>query len=200
MERGHKFDPAMVERLADSERLSELAPQRILEAAGLQAPPTSGTSDIRVIVDLGAGPGLIARGVSRLFPQATLYAFDVSPELVAYLSGQLSEEEHGRIRPRVSAESDVGLETDTVDFLFMIDVYHELEDAPALLAEARRVVRPGGTVLVVDWAQDGTSGGPPGEHRVPVAVLEREMREAGFAGVERSGVFTQHHAVRARVV
>jgi ubiquinone/menaquinone biosynthesis C-methylase UbiE len=180
----------MVERLSHPDRLAELSPERILTAAGIS--PAS----IRTVIDLGAGPGLIARGVSKLLPGATLYALDVSQELIDYLRGELTPEERTRIRPQQTAEARIDFDDDSVDFLFMVDVYHELADAPALLAEAQRVLRSGATLLVVDWTPDGTSGGPPDAHRVPPEVVEREMAAAGFTGVARSSVFTQHHAVR----
>ncbi|MFP4614208.1 MAG: class I SAM-dependent methyltransferase [Spirochaetaceae bacterium] len=214
MERGHKFDPTMIERLGRAERLLELAPERILQAAGLwtmredgdpgpgrsEAVRATGGKDVgsdpRVVVDLGSGPGFVARGVSRLLPQAVLYAVDVAPELLKRLEAELSEEERRRIRTRLGSESEIAFDDDEVDFLFMTDVYHELVDAPRVLAEARRVIRPGGILLVVDWAKDGTDGGPPDDHRVPVEVLEREVAAAGFHEVRRRTLFTEHHAVR----
>jgi ubiquinone/menaquinone biosynthesis C-methylase UbiE len=195
--------------------MSELAPERILAAAGIAADiagagtraaaPAGGGTDtagdgltatVRTMVDLGAGPGFIARGVSELLPRATLYALDVAPELVEYMRTELSEEEVRRIIPQVSAEATIDLEDDTVDFLLMVDVYHELEDASRLLAEALRVLRAGGIMLVIDWAKGAGSGGPPDHHRVPVEVLESEMREAGFSEVGRRSGFSRHHAVR----
>ena len=207
MERGHKFDPARVEKLRSPERMSELAPERILAAAGIAAGSAgaggpgaaagaAGDAPIRTIVDLGAGPGFIARGVSQLLPQATLYALDVAPELIEYMRSELSEKEARRIIARVSEETTIDFEDNTVDFLLMVDVYHELENAGGLLAEALRVLRPGGVMLVIDWAKGAGSGGPPDDHRVPVEVLESEMKEAGFSEVGRSSGFSRHHAVR----
>ena len=188
--------------------MTELAPERILAAAGIAADSAgiaggagaaagaAGDAPMRTIVDLGAGPGFIARGVSQLLPQATLYALDVAPELIEYMRSELSEEEARRIIARVSEETTIDFEDDTVDFLLMVDVYHELENAGGLLAEALRVLRPGGVMLVIDWAKGAGSGGPPDDHRVPVEVLESEMKEAGFSEVGRRSGFSRHHAVR----
>lgn len=198
MDRGHKFNPAMVERLSDPDRLAELSPERILAAAGF-ASDGGHNSAGRRLVDLGAGPGIIARGISDLVPEATVYALDISKEMVQHVTSELSPEEQGRVIPRLSDESHIALEDDSAELLYMVDVYHELSDAAAVLAEARRVLAPGGTLLVIDWARGGTVGGPPQEHRVPVDVLESEVSEAGFADVTRSNLFAQHHAVRARV-
>ena len=197
MERGHKFNPEMVERLSDPERLAELNPERILAAAGFASDGGHG-SGRRRFVDLGAGPGIIARGIAELVPEADIHALDISEEMVQHLTAQLSREEHGRVIPLLSDESRIALEDDSSELLYMIDVYHELTDAAAVLSEARRVLAPGGTLLVVDWARGGTVGGPPQDHRVPVEVLEEEVKKAGFDDVSRSELFEQHHAVRAR--
>ena len=74
----------------------------------------------------------------------------------------------------------------------MAQVHHELDDAPALLAECRRLLVPGGTLAIIDWKDEDNDVCPPGGRRVPAAHMEEQMRDAGFGGIRHHDIYRYH--------
>jgi ubiquinone/menaquinone biosynthesis C-methylase UbiE len=53
------------------------------------------------------------------------------------------------------------------DLVILADIWHELEHQDAALAEARRILRAGGRLAILNWRPDAfCPPGPPIEHRV----------------------------------
>jgi SAM-dependent methyltransferase len=102
-----------------------------------------------VIIDLGCGPALFLRDLGRRYPSASLHGYDVTPAMVA----------HGRQLTDVSltlAIHDVTSQplphaSGTVDLASMSSVLHVLDEPLPVLAEIRRVLAPGGILLLHDW-------------------------------------------------
>src|SRR5690606_30145143 len=67
------------------------------------------------------------------------------------------------------------------DAALLANVLHEVEDVGHLMAELRRVLRPGGRGFVLDWSPQAPAGvGPPPAHRLPRERAEEIVRGGGF--------------------
>lgn len=173
---GHlKFDPAKLEKLNDPGRFDTLPPARIWAAGG--------SSDARTIVEIGAGTGMFAAAFAELVPAALIYAVDAEPAMTEWMRSQRPEVAEGRIVPVLSDEAHVPLPDAVADVVVMINVHHELAEPDLIYAEAHRLLKPGGRVIVVDWAPKETPKGPPLAVRATAEVLRRHLEEAGFSQV-----------------
>ena len=104
-----------------------------------------------VTIDLGCGPGLLLRDLGERHPASTLFGYDVTPAML----------DHGRslagAGPKLSlALLDVTAEplphaTGTVHLVSMSSVLHVIDEPLPVLAEIRRVLAPGGILLLNDW-------------------------------------------------
>ena len=102
------------------------------------------------VADVGCGFGWSSIGIARGYPAARVDGFDIDDPSVE--QARRNAEDAG-VGARVTFEStDVG----TLDLAGRYDVVtafeciHDMPDPVAVLAEMRRLVRPGGIVLVVD--------------------------------------------------
>lgn len=182
-----KFDIAKLEKLNDPGRFETLQPDAMWQALGLDEP--------HVLVEIGAGTGMFAAEFSRRAPGVTVYAADTVPEMVAWMRENRSEVAEGRVVPVLSEEGSVPLDPGIADGVVMINLHHELAKADAIYAEALRLLRPGGRVLVVDWAPEDTPKGPPVAVRATSGDLEGFLRRAGFAEVKVHDVLPWHSCV-----
>ncbi len=185
----HKFDPKGADKLERPERLEWQPPEAVLSALGLQPGET--------LVDVGCGPGYFAIPAAKLVgATGRVYAVDISLEMLMRLGQRLYAEGLANVQPVLSRETNIPLPDGCADAALLANVLHEAEDRVALLAEVRRLVRPGGRLLVVDWVREPTPHGPPLEERLDPAEVEKEAGTAGWTVEGTASVGPYHWALR----
>ena len=122
-----------------------------------------------VVADLGCGPGLLLRDLAQRFPGATLYGYDIAPTMVGLAKGQeFPSAATTTLEVRDLLKEPIPPADGSVHLVVMAMVLHVLDNPQALLAEVRRVLAPGGTLVVHDWVRvplrdylsSGLGGGP----------------------------------------
>jgi malonyl-CoA O-methyltransferase len=94
------------------------------------------------ILDAGCGKGRFARALAERRPDAEIVGVDLSDAL---LGGAPSS-----VETRCGSLLDLPCADDEFDFAFCVEALEHVVDPAAAVAELLRVVRPGGTVLIVD--------------------------------------------------
>jgi ubiquinone/menaquinone biosynthesis C-methylase UbiE len=187
---GFKFDPAKTARLDDPARLDDLRPDVMWHALG--------DPDPSVIVDVGAGTGLMAEQFARLAPRATVYAADTEQTMLEWIARvRESLVGSGRIVPVLASETSVPLEDAVAGVVAMVNLHHELDDPVATYADAARLLAPGGRLLVVDWAKRETPHGPPVAVRAEPADIEAFLVQAGLESVREHEGLPYHTLITA---
>ncbi len=184
-----KFDPSKLEKLNDPGRLDTLKPDVMWEALAVARP--------RVLIEIGAGTGLFAAEFARRAPEARVYAVDTSEKMLSWMRDNRPEVAEGRIVVVASSEERVPLEDGWGDAVYMINLHHELAAPEGIYAEAYRVLRPQGRVLVADWAPLETPKGPPLHVRASAEVLGEHLKNAGFARVREHPGLPWHSLLTA---
>ena len=171
--------------------------ERLLPSAGVVA-----RLDLRPglhVADVGAGTAYFALPIARaVVPGGRVFAVDMQPEMLEHLRGKLTDEPIALVHGSADATTLAGA---SVDLVFLANVWHEIDDRPAALAEAKRVLRPGGRVAIVDWnpvdASETDPPGPPAAHRLPAAQAVSDLRAAGLAASDPQAVGPHHYMVIA---
>lgn len=171
-----KFDISTLEKLNDPARFESLPPDVFLSALALPDGPS-------VIVEIGAGTGLFAEAFTDRAPGATVYVADIAEEAIEWMLANRRGVAEGRIVPVRSTETRVPLGDGIADAVYMINLHHELADPHGSYAEAFRLLKTGGRLLVVDWAARETPKGPPLAIRAVPSALEAVITGAGFTDV-----------------
>jgi ubiquinone/menaquinone biosynthesis C-methylase UbiE len=184
VEDSKKFDPKKLAKLNDPRRLEYLDPDLIWERAALKEP--------EILIDIGAGTGFFALLFGRKMKKGKVYACDMSEKMVEWMDQNLPAESRGIVIPVRTEESAVPLSDDIADAVYMINLHHELEDPPAVLREAFRLLKRGGRVLIIDWKKADSPEGPPLEIRVTEETVEGQMRGCGFANIMKFNVLPYH--------
>ena len=105
---------------------------------------------LNVLVDLGTGTGRTLELFSDRYDRAI--GFDVNQSMLAYARTKLSQAGHDRAQVRYGDIYNLSLPTEEADAVVMHQVMHYLSDTSGALAEAGRVLKPGGRLLIVDFA------------------------------------------------
>ncbi|HYH33491.1 MAG TPA: methyltransferase domain-containing protein [Pseudonocardia sp.] len=152
------------------------------------------------VLDVGSGPGfLVASLADAVGPGGGVHGLDPSPAMNA-LARDLTA---GRPEVRIDEGDALSLPYPeaTFDVAVSTQVYEYVPDIPAALSELRRVLRPGGRVLVLDtdWDSVVWHTADRQRHRRVMAAWEEhlvhphlprtlpgQLRRAGFRVTHRS--------------
>ncbi|KAB1196253.1 MULTISPECIES: class I SAM-dependent methyltransferase [Haloferax] len=163
----HTFDVDAAAKLDDPARYRFVSREELLSHLG----PGSGD----VVADLGSGTGFFTDDVAPYVQ--TLYAVDLQEEMHDFYREKGAPENVEFVTANVAA---LPFEDDDLDAAFSTMTYHEFESDDAM-AELARVVRPGGTVVVVDWSTTGEgASGPPTTERFGLADAIDAFESVGF--------------------
>jgi ubiquinone/menaquinone biosynthesis C-methylase UbiE len=129
------------------------------------------------LLDVGCGTGYLAVAIAHARPSATVHATDLSPGML-----RRARENAGRLGARVRLCQATATALPYPDGAFSAvvsrGVLHHMDDPVAALTEWRRVVRPGGSVIVL-------SEPSPNADRVGGVVAR--ATQWGLRGVRRAG-------------
>jgi ubiquinone/menaquinone biosynthesis C-methylase UbiE len=153
------------------------------------------------ILDLGCGPGFaIAELVGQVGTAGSIVGVDRSPQMLAAAARRCAG--HPNVALHEADATALPLDEATFDRALCVQVLEFVPDVTAALAELRRVVRPGGRVVIwdVDWSTVSWHSPDPARmqrvlrawdehltHPTLPRTLAAQLRSAGFKSVEMVG-------------
>jgi len=156
-------------------RHEEQRPEEILRAMGLR--------DGDVVADIGCGTGYFTRRMARaVAPSGRVYAVDVQPEMIERLETRLAEAGLTNVVPLRGENDDPKLPPGSLDWILLVDVYHEFQQPRAMLARMREALRTNGKIALVEYRLEGTSAlHIREEHRMSPEQVLSEWQPAGYS-------------------
>lgn len=139
MSESKKFDCSKLEKLNNPERVKILNPDLIWEKLNLSNP--------RILVDIGAGTGFFASFFCKKIEQGKLYACDTADIMIGWMQDNLSSDNNCEIIPTKSSENAIPLPDGVADLVYLINVYHELEEPDKIITEANRLLKNRGKLI-----------------------------------------------------
>ena len=103
------------------------------------------------LVDVGSGPGLYLRDVSKRLPAARLHGIDRAEDMLDSARALTYAGAPPTLTLHDATTGALPLADGTVDLLTIVAVLHAFDDPFAFLDEVRRVLAPDGMLLVYDW-------------------------------------------------
>jgi ubiquinone/menaquinone biosynthesis C-methylase UbiE len=143
------------------------------------------------VLDVGCGTGLLLRAIAARAPAARLTGVD---RTAAMLRIARAHDAPGRPIHWLQGDATaLPIADASIDLLVSTSMLHYLRDTPTVLREWRRVLRPGGQLVITDWCGDALAMRAldrllrvvdPAHHRVRRAdALAAHLRAAGLGPV-----------------
>ncbi len=146
------------------------------------------------VAEIGCGTGFYARRLAGLVAPGIVYAEDIQPEMIDLLKRYAARDGIGNIVPVLGTETDPRLPPGRMDWILLVDVYHEFQKPRPMLAKIRLSLTPGGRVALVEYRKEGESAAHiHPEHRMSVEQVLAEWLPAGFELVERREELPTQH-------
>jgi ubiquinone/menaquinone biosynthesis C-methylase UbiE len=152
----HRFEASAKAALKDETRKRVQPAEEILDRAKVTRE--------EVCLDIGAGVGYLTIPLALRCKAAV--ALDSQDEMLMTLTEALSEYTRSIVFPVIAEADRLPFTSQSFDRVFLVNVFHEVEDRELLAEEVERVLSVGGRLSLVDFHKKPTSFGPPVSERL----------------------------------
>jgi cyclopropane fatty-acyl-phospholipid synthase-like methyltransferase len=173
MHERHGDPAAYIASLEDPERDAYQKPDEVLKALDLRPG--------EVVADIGSGSGYFTLRFARAVGETgRVYAVDVSPDMIRHLNRRLRDAGLRNVVTILSEPDDPLLPDASVDRFVIVDTWHHVENQPSYLALLKRMLKPGGQVVHIDFQKRDLPVGPPPGMKTAREDIVKQMEDAGF--------------------
>ena len=112
----------------------------------------AGFGEGQEILDLGCGPGIASLDLAEVVGvRGTVHAMDSSEKYIGYMAQRVEESGVENVRVYASDVHVLDLPDGSLDGVFARWVFCFVKDPETVVAEAVRVLRPGGSLVIMDY-------------------------------------------------
>ena len=159
--------------LTRADREFDERPESMLDAIGL-------SNGMRV-ADIGSGLGYYTwRLATRVGPGGNVVAVDVQQAMLDQTAAEAKRRNVTNVEFVLGAAGDPRLAAGSFDLIFAANSYHEFADPDAMLQAIHRALRPGGRLVIVEYAREARGVPISQMHRMSLDDLRSEIEPAGF--------------------
>ncbi len=157
-------------------RINLEQPDKVIQFMGLK--------DGDIVADIGCGNGFFTlRVANEIAPRGVVFAEDVQQGMLDQLIERQKEANISSIYPILGQFEDPMLPPGKVDWILLVDAYHEFSNPGPMLARMKESLAPGGHIALVEYRgePDPKSKFPmPKDHTMTIEQVMDEWPPAGF--------------------
>ena len=173
MHRLHGDPKAYIGALEDPKRDAYQKPHEVVHALGLKPG--------EIIADIGAGSGYFTFHLARhVGEKGKVYAVDVSPDMILHLNRRIREQKANNVVTLLADPDDPLLPDQSVNRFFICDVWHHIDNQTKYLSLMKKMLKPGGEVVMIDFHKKELPVGPPMNMKIAREDLIKQMESNGF--------------------
>jgi ubiquinone/menaquinone biosynthesis C-methylase UbiE len=148
-------------------------PETTLKSIGLRAG--------MVFMDIGCGDGFFAIPAAQLVGEkGVVYAVDIDASAIERLKNKAAEKGLANVNAKVAAAEETVFCEGCADIVFYSIVLHDFRDPARVLRNAKRMFKPSGTLVDLDWKKKLMAFGPPVRIRFSEEQAANLIKAAGF--------------------
>ena len=169
----HNDPKSYIGALEDPKRDAYQKPHEVLTALNIKPGET--------IADIGAGSGYFSFKLAHFVgDKGKVYAVDVSPDMVRYLNRRIRETKASNVVTVLADNDDPLLADRSVNRFFICDVWHHVENQTKYLSLMKKMLKPGGEVVMIDFHKKELPLGPPMQMRIAREDVIKQLEANGF--------------------
>jgi arsenite methyltransferase len=173
IEKMHQDPKAYISMLENPQRDSEQKPDEVLKAMAIKRGET--------IADIGAGSGYFAfRFAKQVGDSGRVYAVDINSDMILFMNRKIRDLKLRNVSTVLSAPDDPLLIDDSTNRFFICNTWHHVQSRPNYITLMKKILKPGGQIIVLDYHKKELPVGPPPEMKVAREDVIKEMKSGGF--------------------
>ena len=135
-----------------------------------------------VIADFGCGAGYFTIPLAKIAEQGKVYALDILDTALESVQSRAKIEGLFNIEVRncdLEKLGKSGLEDNSIDLVLLANILFQSSQKPAIIKEAKRVLKRGGEIVIIDWKANQPMG-PPENLIVSLDLAKKITKEQGL--------------------
>lgn len=151
------------------------------------------------VADLGAGTGAFSFEIaSRIGEKGKVYAIEVQENLFLKIKNDVHTKHIGNIeviRGDIERLGGTHIADSLIDIVLLANVMFQVEDKDGCIAEIKRILKPGGKVVVIDWSDSFSSMGPRTEYVFGMDKMRTLFENKNFKFAEKVHAGDHHYGI-----
>lgn len=133
------------------------------------------------VADVGSGTGYFTWRLGRqVGPRGKVYAVDVQQSMLDLTKAAVREHKLANVEYILADDDNPRLPEQSVDLVFVAYAYHEFGDPEAVMRRIRRALKPGGRVVILEYAKESNIAPASPLHKMSFEEIRREIEPMGF--------------------
>ncbi len=157
-----------------------------------------------VVADFGSGSGFYTMAAAKaVMPGGKVFAVDIQKDLLQKLKNGAAQNHLNNIDIVWGDLEHLGgtkLRESSLDAVIICNLFFQIENQDGLCLEAKRILRPNGRVLVVDWDASFGGIGPLEKDVVPKIKMTAIFQDHGFVLDREIQAGAQHYGLVFRKI
>lgn len=133
-----------------------------------------------IVADIGAGSGYHSSLISKMIGPGKIYAVDVEPEMISYLNDRIAREKLSNVVTVLGDGKKVPLKANSIDLMFLVDVYHEVDHPYEMGRSMLEALKPGGKLYLVEFRAEDPKVPIKTIHKMSEKQAVKELTAVGF--------------------
>ncbi len=156
-----------------AERDAEERPELLMNALDIGRGAT--------VADIGSGTGYFTwRLAERVGPAGKVLAVDVQQRMLDLTRAAVTQRKLQNVEYVLASENDPRLPEKALDLVFIAYAFHEFADPERVMAAVRRSLKPGGRVVILEYAKESNIAPASPSHKMSFEEIRREIEPMGF--------------------
>jgi ubiquinone/menaquinone biosynthesis C-methylase UbiE len=151
------------------------------------------------VADFGAGAGFYTFSLARKVGKSgVVYAIVSRSSMLEKISKEAKEQKLDNIEiiwADIESKNGTSLQSHILNFVVIANTFFMIKDKFKVIEEIKRLLRPKGKVLVVEWSDNQAGFGPHKDHLVKEEVIEKLFLDAGFTKKNNIDAGDHHYGI-----
>ncbi len=151
------------------------------------------------VADLGSGSGFYTIAAAKLLKDGgKVYSLEVQKELLTKIKSEAERNHLNNIEiiwANIEKLGGTKLRERSMDAAIISNVLFQIEDKRTFILEVKRILKPEGRVLFIDWSESYGGMGPSATHVVSKSNAEALFKAEGFSFERELSVGAHHYGI-----
>lgn len=186
----HKFNIKSLDKLDNPKRRQLMPPDETLKKFQI--------GDKGTLLDIGCGIGYFSIPAANILKQGKVIGLDIMPEMIEFSKEKAKN--ISNIEFLRSEECSFPIQDASIDYVFISNVIHEIEDKPKYFKEIKRVLKTNGLLCIIDWEKKEAEMGPSINERISKEEMIKTCASANFTHLEDVFINVDHYGLKFKLV